>query len=127
MSDTQLDTYQKNTPAPATSRAWRRPAYDVSEDAEGFHIRVSVPGVARSGVDISIEDEVLNIVATRSDALPEGWRALNRELPVGDYRLNLRLNVPINDAAVKARVEDGVLNLTLPKADEVKPRKIKVS
>jgi HSP20 family protein len=126
MSETTLETYKQDAPATQV-RNLRRPAYDVSEASEAFFIRVNLPGVKREGVDISIEDEVLNIVATRAQAVPEGWRPLNRELPRGDYRLDLRLNVPINESAIKARVEHGVLELTLPKADEVKPRKIEVS
>ena len=51
---------------------------------------------------------------------------LRRELPSGDFRLNLRLNVAVDEAKIKATVVDGILDLTLPKADEVKPRKIKV-
>ena len=59
--------------------------------------------------------------------MPEGWRPLRRELTTGDFRLSLRLNVPVNEAKIKASVENGVLDLSLPKADEVKPRKIKIS
>ncbi len=126
MSSTELDTV-KNAEPPAKPRAWRRPAYDVSENADAFNVRVLLPGVNRDGVDISIEDETLSITGTRAAAAPQGWRPLRRELPVGDYRLNLRLNVPVNEGKIKARVENGVLDLSLPKADEVKPRKIKVS
>ena len=131
MSETTLETYEQNTPAKSESakkaRNWRRPVYDVNENTEAFLIRVNLPGVKRDGVDISIEDETLNIVGTRAESAPASWRPLNRELPRGDYRLDLRLNVPINEADIKARVEHGVLELTLPKADEVKPRKIQVS
>lgn len=131
MSSTELQTANKagETLAnkPADARTWRRPAYDVSENSDAFNVRVNLPGVNREGVDISIEDETLSITGTRTGTTPEGWRPLRRELPDGDYRLNLRLNVPVNDEKIKARVENGVLDLTLPKADEVKPRKIKVS
>ena len=126
MSDTTLQTYDQNAPADK-ARNWRRPVYDVNEDTEAFFIRVNLPGVKRDGVDISVEDETLNIVGTRAASVPKSWRPLNRELPRGDYRLDLRLNVPINEAKIKARVEHGVLVLTLPKADEVKLRKIEVS
>lgn len=125
MSDTTLEKYEQNPPATKV-RNWRRPVYDVNEDTEAFRICVNLPGVKRDGVDISIEDETLTIVGTRAGAVPESWRPLNRELPRGDYRLELRLNVPIDEAKIEARVEHGVLELTLPKSDEVKPRKIQV-
>lgn len=130
MSQTELQTTTGVTDtksAPAKARTWRRPAYDVSENTNEFHVRLHLPGVSRDGVDISIEDETLRIVGTRTENVPDDWRPLRRELPSGDYRLELRLNVPVNEAKIKAKVEDGVLDLTLPKADEVKPRKIKVS
>lgn len=123
---TELDTIQ--TPEKkAQARNWRRPQYDVSENEDAFNVRVSLPGVSRDGVDISLEDDTLTVVGTRTSGVPEGWRPLRRELENGDYRLSLRLNVPVNESKIKAHVVDGVLDLSLPKADEVKPRKIKVS
>jgi len=125
MNSTQLET-RKPTGNTTQQRTWRRPVYEGNENAEAFNVRVLMPGVKREGLDISIEEETLSIVGTRLATLPEGWRPLRRELPEGDYRLNLRLNVPVNQDEIQARVEHGVLDLTMPKADEVKPRKIKV-
>jgi HSP20 family protein len=128
MSNTEIQTCtDNNTPVKATARRWRRPAYDVNENADAFRIQVNLPGVSRDGVDISLEDGTLSITGTRAHRVPEGWRPLRRELLEGDYRLSLRLNVEVDETKIKAKVEDGVLDLTLPKADEVKPRKIEVS
>lgn len=127
MSHTELQTQPNQAPAQTEPRTWRRPAYDVSENADDFNIRVNLPGVSREGVDISVEDEVLTIVGRRTKSAHEDWRPLRRELPSGGFRLSLRLNVAVNEAKIKAKVADGILDLTLPKADEVKPRKIKVS
>lgn len=130
MSTKEIDVINKPAPqaeGQATARKWRRPHYDVAESEDAFNVQVTMPGVNRGGVEISVEQDLLSIVGTRAVQMPEGWRPLRRELPAGDFRLNLRLNVAINEAKIEARVEDGILNLTLPKADEVKPRKIKVS
>ncbi len=126
MSTTELETV-KTPEQQAEMHTWRRPRYDVSENDDAFDIKVSLPGVARDGVDISVDGENLSITGTRTTAPPEAWRPLRRELPEGDYRLNLRLNVPIKEGKIHAQVENGVLDLILPKADEVKPRKIKVT
>lgn len=123
---TEVETIQKPEKAVQT-RKWQRPLYDVSEDQDAFTVRVSLPGVNRDGVEISLDDETLNVVGTHTGDVPEGWRPLRRELAEGDYRLSLRLNVPVNESKIKAHVENGVLDLSLPKADEVKPRKIKIS
>ncbi|MGB0263846.1 MAG: Hsp20/alpha crystallin family protein [Opitutales bacterium] len=109
-----------------TAHTWRRPRYDVSETDDTFSIQVVMPGVSREAVDISIEAETLNITGTRTNRTPEDWRPLRRELPEGDYRLNLRLNVPVDASKIAAHVDAGVLDLSLPKAEEIKPRKIKI-
>lgn len=123
---TELNTLQK-TENRTDERNWQRPLYDVSEKKDAFSVRVSLPGVSREGVDVSLEDETLSVVGTRNTEVPKAWRPLRRELSTGDYRLSLRLNVPVNEAKIKAQVEDGILILTLPKAEQVMPRKIKVS
>lgn len=129
MSTTELNTAKKQSSATESKvrqRNWRRPRYDVSENDDAFSVSVVLPGVNRSGVDLSIEQDVLTIIGKRAVGLPEGWRPLRCELPDGDFRLSLQLNVDINEAQISARVEDGILELSLPKADEVKPRKIEV-
>lgn len=124
-----MNTVTKTTDQPANQASkqnWRRPLYDVSENEDGFSVRVNLPGVSKDGVDISLEEDVITVTGNRKSDLPKGWRALRRELPMGDYRLSLRLNVPVNEDQIQARVENGVLDLNLPKAEEVKPRKIKI-
>lgn len=125
MSTTELDTV--TTEQPQKRQKWRRPHYDIFESEDAFDVKVSLPGVNRSDVDISIDGDSLSVTAMRSDQTTRGWRLLRQELPQGDFRLNLRLNVPIKESKIKAQVENGILNLNLPKADEFKPRKIKIS
>lgn len=129
MSTTEINTCKSNTPACGTVKPanWRRPRYDVAENDDGFNVRVSLPGVSRDGVDIAYEDDTLRITGTRAKLAGEGWRPLHRELPDSDYRLHLRLNVGVDAAKIVAQIEDGILELSLPKAEAVKPRKIKVS
>jgi len=111
----------------ATERAvYRRPLYTVTESAEAFDLDVLVPGVEKQGVALSLDDGVLAITATRTATAPEGWRPLRREIPAEDYRLALRLNVPVDEGRIEATVADGVLRVRLPKAEEVKPRQIQV-
>lgn len=128
MSTTDIDTCKTSTcgTSAAKARTWRRPRYDVSENDDGFNVRVSLPGVKRDGLDISYEEDTLRITGTRTQRAPEGWRPLHRELPQGDYRLHLRLNVDVDAERIAARIEDGILDLSLPKAEAVKPRKIRV-
>lgn len=126
---TTLET-TNNTPVKTSAEAaprYQRPRYNVDEDANAFAVRVNMPGVNRAGVDISQEEDTLTVTGSQKHSVPDTWRPLRREMTGDDYRLSLRLNVPVNEAEIKARVEDGVLYLSLPKADEVKARKIEVS
>lgn len=128
-----MNTELQNTKKPenktigAEARNWQRPRYDVSENTESFSVRVSMPGVNREGVDISLEEDTLSVKGSHQHNVPKTWRPLRRELSSADYRLSLRLNVPVNETGIKAQVEDGILLLNLPKADEVKARKIQVN
>ena len=115
---TELDT---NTQPEQTTQphTWRRPRYDVLESDDAFDVRVCLPGVKREGLDISVDGDNLSVTGTLAHAAMEGWRPLRRELPDGDYRLNLRLNVDVKESKIRAHVEDGILDLTLPKADAI--------
>lgn len=129
MSITELNT--TNT-APQTQqtrrvRHRRRPHYNVSEKDDAFDVSVSLPGVERKDVEVSVNGEYLNITAVRSEAETENWRPLRRELPKGDFGLNLRLNVPINGDKIEAVIANGILRLSLPKTDAVKTRKIEIN
>lgn len=110
----------------AKGRTWRRPRYTVHEEAEHFTVVLEVPGASREGLDISLEQDLLTIVASRTQRTGEGWKTLHREIPTADFRLSLKLNVPVAEDSIAASLADGILTLTLPKADEVKPRRINV-
>lgn len=103
-----------------------RPQYQVSADGDDFIVSVTTPGVSRDGVEITLEEETLTVIARRGDRVPESWKALSRELPDLDYRLRLQLNVRVAEEKISAKVENGILRIRLPKADEIKPRKIAI-
>jgi len=117
------------TQAPANTNAsrqqWRRPPYRVHEDKDAFTVTIPMPGVGKKDVDISLDGENLTIVGHRAKT-GEDRKTLRREIPDADYRLALRLNVPVNQEAIRAEAKDGLIKLTLPKAEEVKPRKIAI-
>lgn len=127
MAETMIDkTSAANSAASAKSRQWRRPRYTVREESEHFTVVLEVPGVTREGLDISLEQDLLTIEASRAQRTGEGWRTLHREIPTADFRLSLKLNIPVAEESIAASLADGILTLTLPKADEVKPRRIAV-
>jgi HSP20 family molecular chaperone IbpA len=113
----------------STQTAPRRtiiPRYDVEETADAFLITASVPGVERSELETNLDNETLTVFARRTWTPPTDWTAVYRETPLADYRLVLELDHRVNRDAVRAELNQGVLTLTLPKAESVKPRRIEI-
>lgn len=109
-----------------TPRRFRRPFYDVLEGSDHYEIRVVMPGVGKDGVQVAQHGRFLDIEGARQHQPKEGWRPILSELNWDDYRLTLELNVPVDEKAIGAHLEDGVLQLTVPKSEEAKPKKIEV-
>ncbi len=120
-------TQERENTQHAEQKAYRKPWFTSSQTDDSYVVEVNVPGVNKHGVEIGYEDDTLDITAHRADTqVPEGWKPLRREISREDYRLRLQLNVPIDAGKITAKVENGVLTLTLPKAEEAKPRSIEV-
>jgi len=104
------------------------PAMDVKERDEAYVITADMPGVKKEDISITLENGILTISAeTKSETEEkEGERVLRQERRYGKYVRSLRLGTEIDEKNVKANYKDGVLELILPKAEEVKPKKISV-
>jgi HSP20 family protein len=102
------------------------PAASVVEATDGYTLEVEMPGVNKEGLEISVENNELTIVGRRS--LPAVERTLiHRESRPENYRRTFELDPSIDANKISARIDQGVVTLTLPKAEHVKPRKITVS
>jgi HSP20 family protein len=104
------------------------PAMDVVERDNEYLVKTEMPGVKKEDIQVSMENGVLTISAeTRSEEKEEKeGRLIRQERRYGKYIRSLRLGTEIDSAQVKAAYKDGVLELTLPKAEAVKPKKIAV-
>lgn len=111
----------------ATPVATRKPVYRVSETDEAFHLTVNLPGVTKDQLEITSDADELRIVGKRAWKQPEGWTALHRETSSANYELALTHDNALNNEKITAELRDGVLSVTLPKAEEIKPRKITVA
>jgi HSP20 family molecular chaperone IbpA len=101
------------------------PRYEVEEISDAFVVTAYVPGVERSALETHVDGENLTVFARRSDP-PADWTPVYRETAPADYRLVLELDHRINRDAVRAELTQGVLKLTLPKAEALKPRRIEI-
>ena len=102
------------------------PTASVAEDADGYLLQVEMPGVNKEGVEISLEDNELTIIGHRSLLTVDGT-LIHRESRQENFRRTFELDPSIDGNKINAKVEQGILTLTLPKAEHVKPKKIIVS
>ena len=101
------------------------PRVDILESADSLTLIADMPGVSPENVSIDIHENLLTI---RGNVTVEGQneRMLAQEYGVGDYYRQFTLGKTIDQTRIEAAIKDGVLTLTLPKAEAVKPRRISV-
>lgn len=100
---------------------------NLYETKEGFVLQVALPGAKADDVEITVQKEVLSLRAKSQLTAPEGARALWSGLGTTEFSQNFTLPAPVNAEAAQAEFTDGILTLTLPKAEHVKARTIKVN
>lgn len=105
-----------------------RPTYRVREVDTGYLAAVDLPGVPKDSIEISVAEGVLEVVGKRAWSGRDGWSPLAGVVEDGlSYRLRLSLGDEVDGEKISANLEAGVLNLTLGKAEEKKPRRIAVN
>jgi HSP20 family protein len=119
------------TTAPArapqeTGRVWRPPV-DLFENEDELTLRVDLPGIDQSTLDIQITGEELTLRGERAWTAPEKGGVVHSERPYGQFHRGFRLGIPVQNDKVAASYKDGVLTVKLPKAETTKPRKIAVT
>jgi len=102
------------------------PNVDIREDSECIRLEADMPGVEQESVDVSVDNGVLTIEGRARLDSPQGCQWVGQEYGVGRYRRDFTLSDAVDVDGVKARVRQGVLEVTLPKREKVKTRKIKI-
>jgi HSP20 family molecular chaperone IbpA len=102
------------------------PTADIYEGEDALTVVLEMPGVEKSNVQIRVEDSVLNVAGRLDLSKYEGLMPLYTEYNIGDYSRSFRLSSKIDQNRIAAEIKDGVLTLTLPKAEEAKPRTIQI-
>jgi HSP20 family protein len=104
------------------------PALDVHEDKDSFSVRVELPGMKREDIEVSLHDGALVITGERkSEKVAEDTEIHRQERFYGKFSRALTLPAAVAGDKVKAQYKDGILTVTLPKAEEAKPKAITVS
>jgi HSP20 family molecular chaperone IbpA len=103
------------------------PAVDILENQNEIVILADMPGVNGKEVDIDLREDVLSIRGAVSPVEDEKEVSVYREYNWGDYFRQFTLTEVIDQEKISAKMDDGVLRLTLPKKERVKPKKIQIS
>jgi HSP20 family protein len=102
------------------------PAVNLRETKEAWLLEAEMPGVNKNGVEITVANNELTLTGRRSDEAPAG-DAIYRESRDTGYRRVFDLDPAVDTARISAKIEQGVLTVTLPKTESVKPRKIEIT
>lgn len=109
------------------SCAGGRPALNVYQNEEGVVVSAELPGVAAEDVKLEVDDTVLTIQAERkATEIGEEDVWIRRERSSGTYRRQVRLPFEVDEEKISARQVNGILTVTLPRAEVSRPRTIKV-
>jgi HSP20 family protein len=111
--------------AQATERIWI-PLVDLHETKDDVVVTFEVPGVREKEIHLSITGDLLTVRGERKWEREQEATFHRVERAYGKFERTVPLPVPVQSAKVKATYRDGLLEVTLPKAEEVKPREIKV-
>lgn len=102
------------------------PPMDIFEDDAGITLLADLPGVARENLGVRVDADTLVIEAQASITGPQEMELVYGEAQLPGYRRQFTLSRELDAARIEAQLKDGVLRLTIPKAEAARPRRIEV-
>lgn len=118
---------QESKPTPVAGRRVFLPAVNIYETESQIVLMSDMPGVDEKTVEVGLEGDVLTILGRSAVEAPKGMEPAYAEYSSGDYRRSFTLSGDhIDRERIEATVKNGVLKVTLPKAEAAKPRRITV-
>ena len=103
------------------------PPVDVFENESSITLLADLPGVGREQLNLRVDGETLVLEATATTAGPEDMELVYGEAQCPAYRRQFTLSRELDTSRIEAQLRDGVLRLTIPKAEEARPRRIQVN
>ncbi len=120
------EVWRGGRPAGAAPRGWY-PAVDLKENESEFKLVAELPGLKRDDVRISLTDNVITLRGEKRaerESDNDNWHQIERSY--GTFERSFQLGCPVDTDKIKARFEDGVLTVVLPKSEESRPREIDI-
>lgn len=104
------------------------PAVDITETENEYQLVAEVPGMDKKAIKLSLENNVLNISGEKKSELKQEGREYHRvERSYGKFERSFRLPHEVKSDAISAKYDNGILTVTVPKAEEAKPKEISIS
>jgi HSP20 family protein len=129
MAEKTVASRPRQQPAPTTEETRSRERYlappvDIYETQDGLVVMADLPGVAKDGIDVRVENGLLTLHGRASHASP--GEPIYREFELVNFFRQFELSDKVDQGKISAELKHGVLTLHLPKAEEAKPRKVEV-
>jgi HSP20 family protein len=102
------------------------PAINIYDDGETYRVRAEVPGLDKDSLEVTATHNTLALKGARKSPTVEDASYHRRERDFGTFSRSIRLPQPVDSAKVAANYKNGVLEVVLPRAEETRPRKVKV-
>ncbi|HAU32644.1 MAG: Molecular chaperone [Desulfotomaculum sp. 46_296] len=119
--------FDETFPFPRKSDVWTFPV-DIQDSAEKIVIKAEIPGLEKEDIKIHFVNNELSIQGERkSEQREEGARYLKVERNYGSFYRSFKIDVPIKSGEIKANYKNGLLEIILPKEEEVKPKEITIN
>ena len=103
-----------------------RPRVDIRETERGLVLLADVPGARPDGLTITLDRRALNVHAQVEDHAPQGYSPVYQEYQVGDFACDFTLSGDFDSDKIEASLTNGVLRLTIPRAEQAEARTIKI-
>ena len=121
-----FEELRRRTSVAGTDRAWA-PAVDIFEKGDDLVIRAEVPGIERDAIDVKVENNTLILSGERKSDLEEtDAQSYRRERRYGSFVRSFALPKTVDATRITAGYKHGILDITIPKAEEAKPRRIDI-
>ena len=106
-------------------KSW--PAVDISEDKDNVYIKADLPGLKEDEIEVNVDDDILTIKGERKEEVKKEGKNYHRiERSYGSFQRSLQLGAGIDKEKIKASYKNGVLDISVPKIEKMKPKQIKV-
>lgn len=104
-----------------------KPFFEVQEKPDAWALTVQLPGVTKENLDFTAENDRIIVNGRRTWQKPDDWTALYRESIDVPYKLVLEHDNNVDVVKIAAEFKDGILHVSLPKVEALKPRKITIT